>query len=67
MYGLLETSHATGQNREHAPDQVRGLVQQSPEVGAIYDEQPEIGRRYDRRGLSLPIEQAHLAKEVTRM
>jgi len=36
-------------------------------MGAIYDEQPKIGRRHDRRGSGLPIDQAHLAKKVTRL
>jgi len=46
---LLEAPDATGQDREHPPDQVWGLIQQSPEVGAIYDQQPKIRRRHDRR------------------
>jgi hypothetical protein len=49
VYSLLEASHATRQDRENPPNQLRGLIQQAPEMGAIYDEQPEIGRRHDRR------------------
>jgi hypothetical protein len=67
VYSLLEALHATWQDRENPPDQVRGLIQQSLEMGAIYDEQPEIGRRHDRRGSGLPIDKAHLAKKVTRL
>ena len=46
---LLETSHATRQDREHPPDQVWGLIQQAPEVGAIDGQQPKVRRRHDRR------------------
>src|SRR6185436_4988304 len=51
---------------ENSPGQVRGLLHQPPEVQAIDNEQPEVGHRHDCRGSGLPIDQAHLAKEVTR-
>ena len=66
MDRLFEVSHATRQDRENPPGEVRSLVQQPAEVGAIDDEQPEIGRRHHCRGSGFPIDQAHLAKEVTR-
>jgi hypothetical protein len=63
-YSLFQASHATRQDREDPPDQLRGLIQQSPKVGAIHDEQPEIGCRHDRRRSGLTIHQTHLAKTI---
>ena len=63
-YGLFQASHPTRQDREDPPDQLRGLIQQSPKMGAIHDKQAEIGCRHDRRGSRLPIHQAHLAKTI---
>jgi hypothetical protein len=63
-YRLFEASHATRQDREDPPDQLRGLIKESPKMGAIHDEQAEIGCRHDRRGSGLPIHQAHLAKTI---
>src|ERR1700687_4571345 len=46
-YRLFQASHATRQDREDPPDQLRGLIQESPKMGAIHDEQAEIGCRHD--------------------
>src|SRR5262245_1981169 len=64
--GLLEPPHAPRQDREHPPEQVRGRLQQSPEMGPIDDEQAQIGRRHDGRRPRLAVEEAHLAEEVAR-
>jgi hypothetical protein len=43
------------------------LIQEPPKMGAIHHEHQEIGRRHDRRGSGFPIDQAHLAKAITRL
>jgi hypothetical protein len=63
-YRLFQASHATRQDREDPPDQLGGLIQQSPKMGTIHDEQTEIGCRHDRRRSGLPIHQAHLTKTI---
>src|SRR5262249_46689465 len=63
---LLQAAHATRQHREDPLDQLRGLVQEPPEVRAIDDEEPEIRQRHDRRRSGLAIYQAHLAETVAR-
>lgn len=49
VYRLFQAAYAARQDRENPPDQLRGLIQQSPEMVTIHDEQSEIGRRHDRR------------------
>ena len=44
-YSLFQASHATRQDREDPPDQLRGLIQQPPKMGAIHDEQERAQRR----------------------
>ena len=54
-YSLFQASHATRQDREDPSDQLRGLIQQSPKMGAIHDEQAEIGRASCRERVSLNV------------